>query len=1598
MKRKIFSKLLMGAILFASVSAFVSCKDYDDDINANKADIKAAQEQLATLSSSLTSLQQKLEAEKAALQKELADAKSSLETQIANAKAELNAAIAKKADQSTVDALVTRVANLETDLAATKEAFNARIDAINKSIESLEALIAKKADQTYVDQAIATLNAAISGKVSTEDFNAFKAEVAKIETNLSNLTTLVNTKADQATVEAAFAAVNKDIAQLQEKFEAALAQQKKDFDAAIAQIKTDMENGKEQVNKELATKADKAALDALTEKVNGLAEAVTALQAAVATKAEKAEVDALSKKLDEKVADLQNQINKLVTPEQLEAAVTKLENAIKALESATNAKIDLLESNTEKELQKKANQADFAELNADFQALKAAFERHNENIALMIYDAVTALDNKLTAIIDTKVDQDEFDETVEDIYGEIDDIKEAIADILKTLVAVNGELGNLDANIKAVAGKSKEVDSVLNSLITNNAIAIEALDIQVAAIEGFLADFLDEDGSSTLKDEFSKASQAVKDSLAKQNEYRAAAITEIGKVISALRTELQDSVDSNAASIADLQEKFKNIDAIISKSINANLNNLRVFIDRLLKSIVLRPDTYYGGIEGVSVYTYVLPEEKPNPCHKDLKYRYFERKGTLNISDYGEAQYHVNPSNVDLTNYSIDFYNWTANIKEPAADERITPTRSGVAGGITPVYKTTAELLKANPNNLKDGILTVPFTADAKAIEDRLAKGIGTIASLSLEKTGAADTTVNSDYAIVVPEYGYGLLIGDNTFPVATRHLDQIGYDGGEVNSSNLHRSFSFLALATTSPTHTIKYDGSFDITKVLESRYVPLVEDYIEEITDTVDLHAAHRATAQWSAQTGTWNIEEDGDASIDKAKVVTMTDATFKKLGFHYDIQLVNYTLGSNKTGETVHLELIEDENGHVIAYPRNVTADGKTITGKTANAACVGRQPIVCIMVKDSKDRIVSFAYMKFLITQDAPNAKDINFDIKDLWANCKPTAGRVTWSEVEYHILDSLLNGMSKQDFDKFYVFDYYADDWYYDDNNATWRNYNRYANQYDKNHKLVAPAATLGTVSEEWNESAQGVEDATTHIIKWAFTADELKTLAEALKNGGKLEDKGDFYANKEEIATWVRYAYREANTYAYAPAIGSTPTKGNPSIWMKLTIPVGEFHVAKGDMGANKILTYWYDLNSKTNATGTDDAFEVRINVPVPVPETSATLKTIGFDYDFVDPMDIRYDNLLEMAWDPIANRYNNRYTEFTKDLKDFFIDGKLSATVKKADKFSSIKGMKLGCEFILPSTTIGNATFNAGKNNGVENSWVVNGYTGTQYTLILSADHTKILIKAVGKKVLSNPLELITLNYDNNSTVDDRMVTVVNYVNGPEQDDILNYKTHNELGELETFTAYINIKAVNACAPVYWNNMWFNARFLRPLDLEEPKQAVVPDAPNDWHVIDLTDALIVKDWREYYGDRTNSTGGADVKRNIPGVGNVKAFDFAYYQVELDITENAYYTDANLGTSVRSDVFDLGKMPRISSVKDATDNKFIKTSSVPNLKLEKISNTKLRYLNNSGVTGGFHVFVPITMTYVYGFQTVRQTKWVTVGVTPSVEQAMIEGE
>lgn len=53
MRRKFFSTLLMGLLVFGAMGTVTSCKDYDDDISANTGSIKNLQTQMTTLESAL---------------------------------------------------------------------------------------------------------------------------------------------------------------------------------------------------------------------------------------------------------------------------------------------------------------------------------------------------------------------------------------------------------------------------------------------------------------------------------------------------------------------------------------------------------------------------------------------------------------------------------------------------------------------------------------------------------------------------------------------------------------------------------------------------------------------------------------------------------------------------------------------------------------------------------------------------------------------------------------------------------------------------------------------------------------------------------------------------------------------------------------------------------------------------------------------------------------------------------------------------------------------------------------------------------------------------------------------------------------------------------------------------------------------------------------------------------------------------------------------------------------------------------------------------------------------------------------------------------
>lgn len=142
MKRKFFSALLLMTLSVASVGMFVSCKDYDDDINGVRDDV--------------TNLRSELETAKADLETQLTQAKGDFAAQI-------QTATENKADKSYVDDLNAQRIAAETKL-------QEQIDAVNSALEGLGA--------GDIQEAIATL-AAVTGRL-----DGVEDKVAAVEKNL----------------------------------------------------------------------------------------------------------------------------------------------------------------------------------------------------------------------------------------------------------------------------------------------------------------------------------------------------------------------------------------------------------------------------------------------------------------------------------------------------------------------------------------------------------------------------------------------------------------------------------------------------------------------------------------------------------------------------------------------------------------------------------------------------------------------------------------------------------------------------------------------------------------------------------------------------------------------------------------------------------------------------------------------------------------------------------------------------------------------------------------------------------------------------------------------------------------------------------------------------------------------------------------------------------------------------------------------------------------------------------------------------------------------------------------------------------------------
>ena len=168
MKRKIFSKLLMVALVIAAVGSFVSCKDYDDDINnlQKQIDAKAAISELTALQSTLDS---KIAAAQSAAQAAQATADAAAtKTAVADLKTALEAAIAD-AKKAGTDA-GTQAGNAITAANKAQETADGAAAAAKKADEDAKAALAdalKTISETYATKAEAAAASTAAADAAT---------------------------------------------------------------------------------------------------------------------------------------------------------------------------------------------------------------------------------------------------------------------------------------------------------------------------------------------------------------------------------------------------------------------------------------------------------------------------------------------------------------------------------------------------------------------------------------------------------------------------------------------------------------------------------------------------------------------------------------------------------------------------------------------------------------------------------------------------------------------------------------------------------------------------------------------------------------------------------------------------------------------------------------------------------------------------------------------------------------------------------------------------------------------------------------------------------------------------------------------------------------------------------------------------------------------------------------------------------------------------------------------------------------------------------------------------------------------------------------
>lgn len=731
MKKKFISALLFGAILAASSSTLVSCKDYDDDISNLQGQITTNASDLSELvNEKVNNLTQEINSLKAQ--------DATLEAALNTAKSELTATIEEAAqgakDYADVQAAAAQVAAIEASKANIEEArkvLQAAIDDANASIEKLNSQVATQAEQI---DGLLSADAALQAAINTANG---EIEVAKSMAEAAQNAADQNAEALKQVAEnlaTAKSELESQISVLGDKIDGAIediAKNKADVEAQLATVNSLISSNTEAI--EALKNTDSELLGKITEnteKLTAMADELALVDSKLAANLEAAkaytdtEIAALKVALTGDIEAVRSELASAVTRiGAVEEKIEGINEAIESLKGEDQKLNDALNSLSEKvDLNIEATNSEIAKIYGKIEALEGTVGTHTTQISDLQATAKKLQDDLATVTITANEAKEnlaqlqaKFEAYVESNAQAMADLKEELNSDLNTAIAKLGE--SLREELQVEVGKLNTTIGELQTKDTELQKQIDALKTQIGAISG------DQSVVGLIDEKIEAVNEKIKNLT--ENE-----IADLTSRISVAENEINN-----------IYQELAQNSATIGQAINVFSDQMTWLqgISKQLKSLVFSPNEYYQGIEAIGVWSFNYNAKTVSAANTGSDQK-TDRPSVINQPETSvvpivQASYYMNPSNASIDTVTANVKKHFSYIVNNASYTRAT-------------NESKISIDSARYDETKNGLLNVFFSM--KDANDISSIGNGKVDVVALRynyPTENGDTVVTSDFA-----------------------------------------------------------------------------------------------------------------------------------------------------------------------------------------------------------------------------------------------------------------------------------------------------------------------------------------------------------------------------------------------------------------------------------------------------------------------------------------------------------------------------------------------------------------------------------------------------------------------------------------------------------------------------------------------------------------------------------------------------------------------------------------------------------------------------------------------------------------------------------